>query len=157
MQGVDFKKEYIQQLPAGLGIDEIIRQLAQPLINDELVVGDFAEHVLKREENFPTGLPTEPIGVAIPHTDHKHVRRNAIALGILPEPVLFADMGGEPEPVPVRIIFLLALSESNKQLNALGWIMEMIQDSTFMESLLNMKTADIYSAISQKMTERGEI
>lgn len=157
MYEIEFKQKYIQLLPAGLRTGEIIYQLAQPLVDDDLVVSNFAEHVLKREENFPTGLPTQPIGVAIPHTDHKYVHRNAIAMGILSEPVLFEDMGGESESVPVRIIFMLALSESNKQLNALGWIMEMIQDSTFMESLLNMKIADIYSAVSQKMTERGEI
>lgn len=59
-----------------------------------------------------------------------------LPVGILPEPVEFADMGGDPDPVPVRVIFLLALSESNKQLNALGWIMEMIQDTPFMQALL---------------------
>lgn len=84
------------------------------------MVPDFADHVLKREATYPTGLPTEPPCVAIPHTDHKYVRHNAIAVGILPEPVEFADMGGDPDPVHVRVIFLLALSESNKQLNALG-------------------------------------
>lgn len=121
------------------------------------MVPDFADHVLKREATYPTGLPTEPPCVAIPHTDHKHVRHNAIAVGILPEPVEFADMGGDPDPVPVRVIFLLALSESNKQLNALGWIMEMIQDTPFMQALLTMETTEIHTVILNKMNERGEI
>ena len=121
MQGIHFQENYIQRLPAGLSVEQIIRQLAQPLVAAELVVPDFADHVLKREATYPTGLPTEPPCVAIPHTDHKHVRHNAIAVGILPEPVEFADMGGDPDPVPVRVIFLLALSESNKQLNGLDY------------------------------------
>ena len=152
MQGIQFQENYIQRLPAGLSVEQIIRQLAQPLVAAELVVPDFADHVLKREATYPTGLPT-----AIPHTDHKYVRHNAIAVGILPEPVEFADMGGDPDPVHVRVIFLLALSESNKQLNALGWIMEMIQDTPFMRALLTMETTEIHTVILNKMKERGEI
>ena len=70
---------------------------------------------------------------------------------------MFADMGGDPDPVPVRVIFLLALGESNKQLNTLGWIMEMIQDTPFMRALLTMETTEIHTAILNKMKERGEI
>ena len=55
------------------------------------------------------------------------------------------------------MIFLLALSESNKQLNALGWIMEMIQDTPFMRALLTMETTEIHTVILNKMNERGEI
>ena len=158
MQGIHFQENYIQRLPAGLSVERIyIRQLAQPLVAAELVVPDFADHVLKREATYPTGL-TEPPCVAIPHTDHKHVRHNAIAVGILPEPVEFAEYGGDPDPVPVRVIFLLALSESNKQLNALGWIMEMIQDTPFIPSpCLQSETTEIHTVILNKMKERGEI
>ncbi len=157
MQGIEFKSEYVQHLPAGISVDALIRQLAQPLIADGQVAEDFADHVLAREQTFPTGLPTEPVGVAIPHTDHRHVRRNAFGLGILPEPVTFADMGGEPDPVPVRVVFLLALSESNKQLNVLGWIMDLIQDGGFMQQLLAMSNEQIHQAIFDKLNERGEI
>ena len=157
MQGIQFKPHFVQHLSDGLSVEQVIRQLAQPLIDEAFVVADFAEHVLAREQDFPTGLPTEPVGVAIPHTDHRHVRQNAISLGILPQPVTFADMGGEPEPVPVRVVFLLALSESNKQLNVLGWIMELIQDSDFMQQLLQLNDQQVYQLITETMTERGEV
>lgn len=55
MQGIHFQENYIQRLPAGLSIEQIIRQLAQPLVAAELVVPDFADHVLKREATYPTG------------------------------------------------------------------------------------------------------
>ncbi|MSI36353.1 PTS sugar transporter subunit IIA, partial [Escherichia coli] len=45
----------------------------------------------------------------------------------------------------------------NKQLNALGWIMEMIQDTPFMRALLTMETTEIHTVILNKMKERGEI
>ncbi|VEB52183.1 PTS suar transporter subunit IIA [Salmonella enterica subsp. enterica] len=86
---------------------------------------------LRENRIFQRVYRLKPVGVAIPHTDHKYVRQNAISVGILAEPVNFEDMGGEPDPVPVRVVFMLALGESNKQLNVLGWIMDVIQDEDF--------------------------
>lgn len=31
MQGIHFQENYIQRLPAGLSVEQIIRQLAQPV------------------------------------------------------------------------------------------------------------------------------
>ena len=66
-------------------------------------------------------------------------------------------MGGEPEPVPVRVVFMLALGESNKQLNILGWIMDVIQDGNFMQQLLVMNDDEIYQSIYIRLSERGEL
>ncbi|HFJ4591020.1 TPA: PTS sugar transporter subunit IIA, partial [Salmonella enterica] len=84
-------------------------------------------------------------------------RQNAISVGILAEPVNFEDMGGEPDPVPVRVVFMLALGESNKQLNVLGWIMDVIQDEDFMQQLLVMNDDEIYQSIYTRISERGEV
>ncbi|MBB1200973.1 PTS sugar transporter subunit IIA [Enterobacteriaceae bacterium 89] len=157
MQDIHFRTHYVRHFTKGTTQHEIIRMLASPLVNDGMVVSDFAEHVIAREGNFPTGLAVEPVGVAIPHTDHKHVRNNAISVGILAEPVNFEEMGGEPEPVAARVVFLLALGESNKQLNVLGWIMELIQDQHFMQQLLVMNDEEIYQSIYTKLTGRGEL
>lgn len=156
MQDIRFRRHYVQHLQGGLTTDDIIRQLAQPLIDDGNVVADFASHVIAREATFPTGLAVQPVGVAIPHTDHKHVLHNAISLGVLPEAVLFEDMGGEPDPVPVRVVFMLALGESNKQLNVLGWVIELIQDGAYMQQLLVMTDEEIYQSVFAKLAERGE-
>ena len=157
MQGINFRRHYVQHLESGLNQHEVISLIAAPLIKDGMVVADFARHVINREKTFPTGLPVEPVGVAIPHTDHQHVLQNAISIGILPEAVMFEEMSGEPEPVPVRVIFMLALGESNKQLNVLGWIMDVIQDEQFMQQLLVMNDEEIYQSILDKISARSEV
>lgn len=157
MQDINSLRHYVRHIPKGISQKEIINALATPLINDGMVVSDFADHVIEREQNFPTGLPVEPVGVAIPHTDHKFVLQNAISIGILAESVSFGDMGGEPEPVPVRVVFMLALGESNKQLNVLGWVMDVIQDGDFMQQLLVMNDDEIYQSIYKRISERGEL
>ena len=47
----------------------------------------------EREKVFSTGLNFEEMGIAIPHTDSIHVNRQAIAVGILKEPVKILSYG----------------------------------------------------------------
>ena len=63
--------------------DEAMMKLASLLKNGGFVKESFEKAVLDREKIFPTGLPTKPIGVAIPHTDAEHVNKGAMAVGIL--------------------------------------------------------------------------
>lgn len=61
---------------------------------------------------FPTGLPTEPIGIAIPHTDAERVNRGASAVGVLPQPVVFTEMGCDDDSfVDVYAIVVLAIHD----------------------------------------------
>lgn len=64
MQDIHFRRHYVRHLPKEVSQNDIIKALASPLINDGMVVSDFADHVITREQNFPTGLPVEPVGVA---------------------------------------------------------------------------------------------
>ncbi len=57
------------------------------------VRASYKEALLAREERFPTGLPTQVMAVAIPHTDVEHVERSFISVARLAEPVAFHEMG----------------------------------------------------------------
>ena len=54
-------------------------------------------------------------------------------------------------------LFAPSLGESNKQLNILGWIMDVIQDGDFMQQLLVMNDDEIYQSIYIRLSERGEL
>ena len=133
--------------------NEIFEQLAKPLY--DLVNEGFLEGVRRREQNFPTGLPTEPFGVAIPHTDPEYVKQNAISVGVLRHPVTFTVMGTDDETTDVRVVFLLALNESQKQLNILKSITELIRDAKQLEKLLSCDSTEIYKILDSKL--KGEI
>ena len=60
---------------------QVLESLSSQLFASGMVKASFSGAVIKREEVFPTGLPTEPVGVAIPHTDSEHVLKNALAVG----------------------------------------------------------------------------
>ena len=74
--------------------EQVIRALVDKLHEHGLVELEFANDVLAREETFPTGLPTEPHAVAIPHADPQHVRESAVGVAVLDRRDL--ALGGEP-------------------------------------------------------------
>ena len=100
---------------------EALEKLAGRLYETGYVKETYAQAILEREKVFPTGLPTEGYGVAIPHTDVEHVHKPAVALGILQKPVKFNLMGDlNPESqVDVQIMFMLAIKEPHMQLELL--------------------------------------
>lgn len=52
MQDINFRRHYVRHLPKEVSQQDIIRTLASPLINDGMVVSDFADHVIEREKVF---------------------------------------------------------------------------------------------------------
>lgn len=127
--------------------EEVFKVLAQPLYDAGFVREGFLEGVEEREKNFPTGLPTVPFGVAIPHTNPQYVKDNAISVGVLKHPVTFTVMGTDDETTEVRLVFLLALNESQKQLNILKNITSIISDENFLKSFLTMTRKEIYEVL----------
>ena len=49
--------------------EEAIGKMAKELYKKGYVKESYINAILDREKVFPTGLPTEEVGVAIPHTD----------------------------------------------------------------------------------------
>lgn len=129
--------------------EEAISILAQSLINSKYVKDCFDEKVLEREKKFPTGLKTKSIGIAIPHTEPEFVNESTVAVGILKDPVAFRKMAKENEEVQVKIIFLLALKDSNKHLNVLSDLIKIIRDDETLKSMLYMNKGDIVNLLDK--------
>ena len=91
---------------------EIVNRLFLLLLNKGYVKKTYEEAIHKREEEFPTGLELEgDFNVAIPHAETEHVNKEAIALGILEEPILWESMEDPENILSVHLIFLLAIKD----------------------------------------------
>lgn len=113
-----------------------IQFLADAMQKTGHVTAGFAEDVWKREQVFPTGLPTQPLAVAIPHADPDHVERSAVGVGILNNPVRFAQMGTDGSTwLEVRLVFLLAIMEREKQVEMIQQLITLIQTPSLLEGL----------------------
>jgi len=124
-----------------IGIDannaaEAIRILAENMYAKGYVKETFADAVIRREELYPTGMPTE-IPVGMPHTDVEHCLRPGISLGILKNPVAFRTMGEPEKVVAVNLIFLLSVVDPASQVKVLTRLVDFFQRTDQLQNLMN--------------------
>jgi PTS system galactitol-specific IIA component len=132
--------------------EEALRILADSLLEQGFIHDNFYKSLINREKNFPTGLEFHGIGIAIPHTDPKYIKKDSIAVAVLNKPVIFQDMVDKSNSINVKIIFLLGLSESTKHLNILKQIIDLIQVKGALEEMLTMSKSHLYSYLVEKLS-----
>jgi PTS system galactitol-specific IIA component len=116
--------------------EDAIRILGGQLLEKGYVHSTFIPAVLERELNFSTGLPTDPIGVAIPHTDAHHVIKPAIAVGISPKPITFHEMGDpDSADVQVRLVLMLAIPDPSQVAMMLKRLVNILRAPGFLAPL----------------------
>ncbi|WP_251555211.1 PTS sugar transporter subunit IIA [Neobacillus muris] len=121
---------------------EILSFAADRLFEKNIVKDTFKDALLQREKEFPTGLPTQGAGVAIPHTESPFVIENQVAILILSQPVPFQMMGVPDHQVDVSIVFLLALTKAESHLEILKELMHIIQTPTLLRAILQSKKVE---------------
>lgn len=137
--------------------EEAIAPLSRRLIEAGLVDDDFLTHIMAREATFPTGLPTQPVGVAIPHTDPEHVRSSAMAVGVLSTPVDFGVMGaGDDEVTPITVIFLLAIAPGTGHMNVLGSLTRLFQDEALLGALSTSTAETVHATIIDELSKSSQ-
>lgn len=119
--------------------ETILRILGDAMIKEEYAEEGYVEALIKREQEFPTGLVIQEIGIAIPHTDARYVKKEGIALAVLKNPVNFYRMGREEEMIKVQLVFMLAIENPESHLNYLQRILGIIRDTDVLKKLMKAK------------------
>ena len=130
---------------------EAIAILGQLLHQKGYVRDTFVAAVLEREKTFATGLPTPEIQVAIPHADVEHVIRPAIAIGVLDEPVEFGEMGEPDSRLPVKIVFMLAVTQSEALVSLLKSLVEMLQNTDLLRRVIVAGAAEVADMVNRQL------
>ncbi len=118
---------------------EAIREIGELMVRESVVKESWINAAIEREKVFATGLPTQEVGVAIPHADAEHVLEQAIAVGVLDHPVSFGEMGSEGDRVEVRIVCALAVVKSEMLISLLNQLVEMFQQPGVLSIILQAK------------------
>lgn len=129
---------------------EVIKTLGNLMQQKDYVKSGYIEAVLKREASLPTGLDIGGICVAIPHTDPVHVNKPAIAVGLLNKPVKFHCMIAPDRELDVKVVFLLAVKNPEKQVELLKKLMALFQNVNILRQIEN---ADKSETVAQIMEE----
>jgi PTS system galactitol-specific IIA component len=119
---------------------DAITQLGGRLQTGGYVKDSWIQATIERERVFATGLPTPGIGVAIPHADAEHVLRQAIAVGVLEQPVEFGEMGSPDSAVSVRIVCALAVAHPESLVTLLQQLVEVFQHADVLVQIIGAET-----------------
>lgn len=126
--------------------EQVLRQLADAALAAGLVESGFAEAVVARERQCPTGLPTAS-PVAIPHADPCHVRRSGFTVATLARPVPFGVMGSADQLIDVELVVMLLIRNTDQVMDVLTRLVAAFQQDGWDEGLRAATTpAELASA-----------
>ena len=108
------------------GREEMFNEIGTVLIEKGMVKPVYIEEILKREENFPTGLDLGYMQVAMPHVEAKYVNDNAVFIVTTKKGVEFEN-AEDDGMVNSKIIFGLIVKDSDKHLDFLMKLTELFQ------------------------------
>ncbi|OIM20344.1 hypothetical protein ATX59_09410 [Oenococcus oeni] len=111
---------------------QIIDFLADKLFINGNVKSTFKNAIEKREQKYPTGLPTGIVKVAIPHTDAQYVNQSTIAFANLKHSIEFQNMAVNNETLKVSVVVMLAIAEPHGQVKTLEKLMSIFQDTNLL-------------------------
>ena len=136
---INFNKELIYKKESTLKKNEVLAEMAELLRKNGFVKDTYGEALIKREEEYPTGLETGEINAAI-------------AVGILKNPIDFNKMEEPENSTAVRIIIMLALDSPHGHIDMLGKIIEMIKNRETLNQLVKEDNKEeIYKIISKHL------
>lgn len=133
---------------------EVLQIMGDAMIREGYGDQGFTEALLEREKDYPTGLDVDGIGVAIPHTDAEHVKKEGISIAVLDRPVEFDAMGEENCRIPVKIVIMFTVAGKNKHIDRLLQILALIKDEKILQGLLEAKSKEDIKTAIQKREKR---
>ncbi len=152
MSDIQFDESMILELEDVQSNTQALTFLTDYLMEKGFVKEGYREAILKREANFPTGLSTGEINIAIPHADTSYVNQAALCVGILKKPVKFSAMDEPDHQIDVNIIIVLALKEAHGHLEMLQKVVELIKDQDNLKSIVTAKDKKpVYNMISSHL------
>lgn len=112
---------------------ELFEYVSDILEEENYTEDTFLEAITEREKVFPTGLQTDMVNLAIPHTDVIHVKRPFIFVVTLNKPIKFIQMGTFDEWVDIDTVFVLGIKEPQEQVGLLSNIMTQFRNKYFID------------------------
>ena len=137
--------------------EEVIRLLTDLLVKNGYVTPEYYDVLIEREEQYPTGLPTEGAKVAIPHGFSEGcVLKPALGIATLERPVVFRNMVSRDEELPVEVVFLFALADAHEGGEDLHRVMSVFSDGELLTALRTAKSGCEVTAIMEKLLREAQ-
>ncbi|MGX7111580.1 PTS sugar transporter subunit IIA [Gemella cuniculi] len=131
-----FTEDNIYLEVEGENFQEVLFNVVKELDEKDFLNEGYAEAVLEREKVFPTGLEFPEYCIAIPHTDSKYIKKDAIAVVKPQKNIFFRDMGTNSKDLEVGVFLLLLISKNENQVSVLSNIIRRFSEKDFYNGIL---------------------
>lgn len=121
--------------------DEFFETMDSILLDKGFVNKGFLKAIKCREAKYPTALPTEPYGIAIPHTDPEYIEKPFIAVARLKESAEWKLMASEDDG-QVKVVFLLGFKHNDYHIQLLQNLMDLFMKDGFRDELLKVENKE---------------
>lgn len=120
----------------------LFNSISKLLLSKNFVEPSYPDALIAREENHPTAMQLEKMGVAIPHVDVEHIREEKLAVVTCPEGIVFNQAEDPDNTMKVNVIFFLLLKEKDAHLEFLMKLIGLFQRSNEMDKILWASSKD---------------
>ena len=124
------------------------------LLKKEFVKESYLSGLIKRENTFPTGLITQFLNIALPHTDSEHIARPFVMIMRLKEEIVFKQMGDDQEMM-VKDLFFLGIKEAKMQSGLLSLFMNLFVKEAFVNDYIIQDASDKIYQLFEKYIKEG--
>ncbi|MFD2307408.1 PTS sugar transporter subunit IIA [Enterococcus termitis] len=114
--------------------EELFELIAARLQKEGYVNDGYLAGIKAREKEFPTGLITEYLNIALPHSDTEYIERPFIYIVRTTDAIKVKQMGDNQE-MEVKDLFFLGIKEPTKQVGLLQELMLLFQNQGFVSEL----------------------
>lgn len=147
--GIIFK-ELINSAVTAKDSQDVLEQVGRMLFDQGFVKETYIGAAIEREKNFPTGLKLKNIAIAMPHTDSIHVNKPAICVARLNNKVPFSHMGYSDMSVDAELVFMMAITDPDKQIQTLKKAMEVFQNDQAVSEFQNAAANEDLYQVAKK-------
>ncbi len=129
--------------------DELFDFLCECLHKYDLVHDNYKDKIKEREQQFPTGIPLNQIGVAIPHADAEYAKGDAFVVLTSKQGIPFRNMEDGTDII-AHIIIALVFNDKNKHLENLQNLSALLQNEELLMKISQCNhSEEIYKLIKQ--------
>lgn len=115
-------------------LNELFKEVANYLLNNNDVEQDYLNALIKRENEYPTGLQLPTMNIAIPHVDAKFIKNNKIVLVKNENNITVNEMCTNKK-IDVQFFIFLLIKNENKHTAILSEIINEINNNEFIDKI----------------------
>ncbi|MGP5431847.1 PTS sugar transporter subunit IIA [Enterococcus malodoratus] len=139
-----FYEKLIHLEVEGASEEAVFEKVAAQLRDLGFVNEGYLRGITAREQKFPTGLITQHVNIALPHSDPEYVEKPFVYIARLKNEVKVKQMGDSQE-MGVKNLFFLGIKDPKGQVGLLQAFMELFMQEEFVTRFINAQDeTDIY-------------